>query len=157
MAVGGKKTILLVEDEIPIAMKGKGDLEGSGYEVVMADSGERAIEEFRNNDRIDLVLMDIYLGGGIDGIDAAAAMLEEREVPIIFLSSHVESGTAAKIEKLTCYGYVAKSSGKAALDISISAALRLFETSEKNEIRIAGTDKDGKSATRERPEPAEAA
>jgi CheY-like chemotaxis protein len=34
--------------------------------------------------------MDINLGPGIDGADAATEILKERDFPLVFLSSHTE-------------------------------------------------------------------
>ena len=72
---GSQKKILLVEDEIIIAMTSQLSLKKFGYEVIAAHSGEKAVETFTNDDSIDLVLMDIDLGKGIDGTEAATAML----------------------------------------------------------------------------------
>ncbi|TVR05808.1 MAG: response regulator, partial [Spirochaetaceae bacterium] len=47
-------------------------LEKAGYHVVHVTTGERAIETATNkSDSIDLILMDIDLGDGIDGTEAA--------------------------------------------------------------------------------------
>ena len=86
-----QKTILLVEDESLIALTEKEDLEDYGYRVLTANSGEKAVEVFRKNPSIDLILMDINLGTGIDGTEAAITILEERDIPIVFLSSETQT------------------------------------------------------------------
>lgn len=126
-----KKTILLVEDEVLIAMNEKNDLEKYGYEVIIDHSGEKAVEVFKKNNAIELVLMDINLGNGIDGAEAAKIILDERETPVIFLSCHIEREIVDKTQKIRSYGYVVKNSGIAVLDASIKTALRLFETEQK--------------------------
>lgn len=125
------KTLLIVDDEMLIAESERLDLEKYGYEVVTAHSGERSIEIFRNSDSIDLVLMDIDLGRGIDGTEAASMMIKEREVPVVFLSSHMEPEIVEKTERITSYGYVVKHSGITVLDASIKMAFRLFEANQK--------------------------
>ena len=56
------KTILLVEDQFLIAMSEKSALEKFGYAIVVANSGEKAIElAARAEATIDLILMDIDL------------------------------------------------------------------------------------------------
>ena len=57
-----QKTLLLVEDEVIIAVMETEQLKRYGYNVVSASSGEKAIELFKKNDAIDLILMDINLG-----------------------------------------------------------------------------------------------
>ncbi len=127
-----KKTILLVEDEALIAMSEKIKLEKYGFNVLTAHSGKDAINTFNNN-KTDLVLMDIDLGSGIDGTEAAEIILKEKEIPIVFLSSHIEPEIVEKTEKITSYGYVVKNSGITILDASIKMAFKLFE--EKQRIK----------------------
>lgn len=121
------KTILLVEDQVLIAMAEKIGLERCGYSVLIANSGEGAIELIAGNAALDLVLMDIDLGEGIDGTEAAQAILRNRDIPIVFLSSHTEAEIVEKTEKISSYGYVVKNSGITILDASIKMAFKLFE------------------------------
>jgi len=137
--VPAKKTLLLVEDEVIIAMAQKAQLEKYGYSVLLASSGEKAISLFAESTDIQLVLMDIDLGSGIDGTAAAALILDIRDVPVVFLSSHTESAVVEKTEKISSYGYVVKNSGMTVLDASIKMAFKLFEANRKitaNEIKL---------------------
>ncbi len=122
-----QKTILLVDDEMIIAMAGKKSLENHGYNVIIADSGESAFDLFIKNSDIDLILLDIDLGRGIDGPQTATEILRMREIPIVFLSSHTEPDIVEKTEKITSYGYVVKNSGITVLDASIKMAFKLFD------------------------------
>jgi len=78
------KTILLVEDESLIAKIEKKMLEAHGYNTIVANTGEAAIDIFRKNNAIDLILMDIGLGSGIDGTETAGIILKDHEVPLLF-------------------------------------------------------------------------
>ncbi|MGE5499858.1 MAG: response regulator, partial [Syntrophothermus sp.] len=131
MGSESKKTILLVEDEEILAVSGEMFLRKYGYNVITAECGEAAIEIFRKNPMIDLILMDIDLGDGMDGTEAAKTILKERHIPIVFLSSHTEQEIVEKTEKITSYGYVVKNSGITVLDESIKMAFKLFEAYEK--------------------------
>ncbi len=126
------KTILLVEDEAFIAMSEKRLLEQYGYVVKIASSGEAAVESVKTSSGIDLVLMDINLGKGMDGTQAAELILIDRDIPIIFVSSHSEREVVEKTEKITSYGYVVKSSSITVLDASIKMAFKLFDEKEKS-------------------------
>jgi PAS domain S-box-containing protein len=121
------KNILIVEDEIVIAMAEASMLERYGFKAVIAGSGEAAVETVRSNPGIDLVLMDIHLGRGMDGIEAARAILTVRNIPIIFLSSHIEPEIVNRTEEVCSYGYVVKNSGETVLMTSIKMAFRLAE------------------------------
>ncbi len=114
-----QKLLLLVEDEYLIAMSEQMDLEKYGYKVILAHSGEEAIKTFNTNHNIDLIIMDIDLGKGIDGTEAAKIILDNHDVPILFMSSHMEPNIVEKTEKITSYGYVVKNSSITVLDASI--------------------------------------
>lgn len=126
-----KKTILLVEDEVLIALSEKMSLEKYGYGVITSLTGEKAVEIFQANPAIDLVLLDIDLGDGIDGTETATRILKARDIPIVFLSSHSEPEIVEQTEKISSYGYVAKNSKITILDASIKMAFRLFEANWK--------------------------
>ena len=97
-----RKTILLVEDESMIAMAEAQTIEGFGYAVRTARSGEAAVEIASGDSRPDLILMDIDLGKGMSGPEAAAQILRISDIPIVFLTSHAERemavGTPALME-----------------------------------------------------------
>lgn len=133
------KNILLVEDETILAMNEKTQLEKYDYSVEIANSGEKAIDIVRTSQNIDLILMDINLGRGIDGTEAAKMILEDFDIPIVFLSSHAESEIVEKTEKITSYGYVVKSSSITVLDTSIKMAFRLFDAKKQIEEVFDGS------------------
>ena len=75
--------------------------------VGIAASGEQAIEmavQLRPN----LVLMDIHLGGPMDGITAAQAIRAQTDIPCIFLSAFDGEGSRARAKLANPAGYLAK-------------------------------------------------
>src|SRR3990172_2724296 len=114
-----KKNILLVEDELIIAHAEAQTLKDNGYTVIISPSASHAIETVKSGEEIDLILMDIDLGKGMDGTDAAEIILRERDIPVLFLSSHTEPEIVGKTEKITSYGYVVKNTGNTVLFASI--------------------------------------
>jgi PAS domain S-box-containing protein len=122
------KNILLVEDEAILALSEKAALERYGYAVTTVDSGEQAVQAMADSPAdFDLVLMDINLGSGMDGTEAAALILKQHDLPVIFLSSHTNPDVVGKTEKITSYGYVVKCSSITVLDASIKMAFRLHD------------------------------
>jgi len=122
----GVRLILLVEDEAIIAMEEAMILRTEGYEVIQAFSGEEAVLiAGRRNASIDMILMDIDLGSGIDGTEAARQILEFCDIPIVFLSSHTEKEIVDKTEKITSYGYIVKNFPPIILNTSIKMAHKL--------------------------------
>ena len=128
------KTILLVEDEVIIALMEIKQLEKEGYNVIHVEDGLQAIELVREKrDQIDIILMDIDLGPGIDGTQTATEILKTHDIPIVFLSARVEKEVVQKTEKITSYGYVVKNSGIIVIDASIKMAFKLYEANKKTE------------------------
>lgn len=82
------KRILIVEDEIVIALDLKMSLQSNGHKVLdIVSTGEAAVRRARDL-KPDVILMDINLKGNINGIEAAKAILEEDpDENIIFVSA----------------------------------------------------------------------
>ncbi len=128
---GNNKAILIVEDEAILAMQEKIELEKYGYNVHHVCTGENAVETILKEQLpIDLILMDINLGKGIDGTQAAEEILKFKDIPIVFLSSHTEAELVELTEKISSYGYIVKGTNITVLDASIKMAFKLFEVNK---------------------------
>ncbi len=132
------RVILLVEDEPLVAMAQQETLQRYGYRVVWASTGERAVEIAAERPEIDLVLMDINLGPGMDGTDAAQQILKTKELPVVFLLSYTDPKVVEKTEEIVSYGYIVKSSGDAVLLASLKTAFRLFDSRNRALETLAG-------------------
>ena len=83
-------TRLLVDDERIIAFNLARRLTTLGYTVLAtAGSGREAIRQAVDL-RPDLVLMDVGLPGGMDGLEAAAHIQAQAAIPIIYLTGSPE-------------------------------------------------------------------
>jgi CheY-like chemotaxis protein len=125
------KTILLVEDQLLIARMNTTIIEGFGYNVITARTGEEAVNAVDMSYEIDLVLMDVELGSGIDGTEAARQIMALRDLPIVFLTSHSEREYVERVREITRYGYVIKNSGEFVLQSSIAMAFELFDANQQ--------------------------
>jgi len=123
-----RKTILLVEDEILIAADRAEFLERNGFHVLTVINGHQAIEKVGSDGKIDLILMDINLGKGMDGTQVAEIILKEHDIPVVFLSNYTEAKVVEKTHKVKSYGYVVKDSGDTVLLASVKMAFRLYDT-----------------------------
>lgn len=123
--------LLLVEDQGIIALAQKKILQKYGYSVVLAHSAEQAVQTAAREPELSLILMDIDLGDGPDGAEAAERILAKRDIPIVFLSAHTEPEVVEKTEGITSYGYIVKNSGETVLLASIRMAFRLHEEKRK--------------------------
>lgn len=117
-------TILLVEDELIISLVESRRITDLGYRVVTAKNGETAVDVALTNGNISLILMDINLGKGINGLEAAKKILETKALPVIFLTSHNESEYTESISKIPNYGFVLKNAPDSVLRSTIEAGLK---------------------------------
>ncbi len=133
-----KKDILIVEDQLIIAMDLKLTLEGLGYGVIgIAGTAEECFLYFEN-EKPDLVLMDIMLSGNIDGISAAEMIHKKFDVPIIYLTAHSDENSLLRANLTGPYGYIVKPIEERDLYTSIEIALHRFSVDKelkKNEIK----------------------
>lgn len=102
------KSIMIVEDENIIALDIKNRLRALGYFIpAVVPSGEEAVVEAEKV-KPDLVLMDIMLRGKMDGITAAKSILEDNNIPVIFLTSFSDEKTLRLAHEASPYGYLIK-------------------------------------------------
>jgi diguanylate cyclase (GGDEF)-like protein/PAS domain S-box-containing protein len=115
--------ILVVEDEKIISLDLQRRLEKFGYQVVgLAATGTDAVEKAQSLIP-DIILMDIMLGGDIDGIEAAKQVKQELGIPVIFLTAFADETTLARAKEAEPYGYVLKPFKERELYTTIDIAL----------------------------------
>lgn len=100
--------ILVVEDEPIIAADLADRLTEMGYQVAgQYGSGEAALNHLEQ-DAPDLVLMDIQLGGALDGIETTRRLVEAHPVPVIFLTSNSDEATFARAKSTHPAAFLSK-------------------------------------------------
>ena len=115
--------ILVVEDEALVALHLEQRLQMLGHSVVStAFSGTDALEQTAAH-LPDLVLMDINLGRGISGIEAAQQINRVFDIPVVFVTAHSNDAILQKASAAGPYGYVLKPFEDSALRVTIEIAL----------------------------------
>ena len=105
--VTGKK-ILIVEDEGLLAMDLEEQLAGIGLEIAgVALSGEEALEIVEIVSP-DLVLMDISLKRGMDGVELASELKEKFGVPVVFITGNSDEKTRKRAMSIGPAAYIQK-------------------------------------------------
>ena len=123
--------ILIVEDEQIVAADLKQTLSGLGYEVVgLADTGEAAIH-LASETRPNLVLMDIYLGGSVNGVTAAKEINSLWHIPVVFLTANSNEEVLVEARSAEPYGYLLKPYRVQELDATIRVALQRREATNE--------------------------
>jgi PAS domain S-box-containing protein len=100
--------ILVVEDEAVVALDVQGRLRRLGYEVVGTASSYASALSQAAAARPDLVLMDIALRDGPDGIAAAERLRAELGVPVVFLTAFADAETLDRAKRVSPHGYIVK-------------------------------------------------
>lgn len=98
--------ILIVEDEQIVARDLQRTLEAHGYEVSVAGNGERAIEQATATGP-NLVLLDIVLPGGMDGI-TAAERFQKLNIPVIYITGHPDGHLFDRAQRTEPLAYLVK-------------------------------------------------
>jgi CheY-like chemotaxis protein len=103
------KKILVVEDNEKNMYLMDFILTKSGYQVIKAETGEKAVE-LALKEKPNLVLMDIQLPG-IDGLEATKRIRESKadgKIPIVAITSYAMTGDKEKVLAAGCNGYIEK-------------------------------------------------
>jgi CheY-like chemotaxis protein len=140
-----KVKILIVEDESVIALQLQKTLENFGYAVCsIADSGEEALMK-AEEEKPDLVLMDIFLKGKVDGIEAGSRIQIRFDIPVIFLSAFMDDGLLERAKTAKPFGYLVKPFQEKELH----AAIELGLYKKKTERELLRAKEEAEKAKKE--------
>jgi signal transduction histidine kinase len=115
--------ILIVEDEALLAEELALRVSRMGMTVVgTTGSGHEAVT-LAGAQAPDLVLMDIRLRGGTDGITAASAIRERFGVPVVFITAYSDQATIERAKEAAPLGYLIKPFNERDLYVAIEMAL----------------------------------
>lgn len=101
--------VLIIDDEAPIRLLCRVNLEAEGMEVIEAPNGESGIEKARH-ERPDVILLDVVMPGR-DGWDVAEELIKDeltKEIPIVFLTARAEVRDRARGLDIGGIEYVTK-------------------------------------------------
>lgn len=118
-----KTNILIVEDESIVAKDIQNSLKKLGYNVVGTASNADAALQLVEEQRPDLILMDIMLKGEKSGIDISEEVKEKYNIPVVFLTAYADASTFGKAKETEPYGYIIKPFKEIDLQTSIEMAL----------------------------------
>jgi CheY-like chemotaxis protein len=133
--------ILVVEDDPNVSTVLSARLESMGYRVCgTAETGFEAISGvYRHHP--DLVTMDILLKGKMTGIEAAAKIAEQSDVPIIYMTCLADRNVFERAIKTNPYGYIIKPYDINELRSAIEIAMVKHEAAKSRETLIAQLQK----------------
>ncbi len=126
-----KVNILVVEDEVVVGMEIRQRLKSLGYNVVDVVSSEEDAIKKAEETHPHLVLMDIKLGGKMDGINAAAQIKNQHDIPVIYITAYSDDETLRRAKITEPYGYILKPFEERELHSNIEIALYKHEIEKK--------------------------
>ncbi|MCB0552108.1 MAG: LytTR family transcriptional regulator DNA-binding domain-containing protein, partial [Phaeodactylibacter sp.] len=111
-----------------------------GYEVVGINTrGEDALNTIENN-RPDIILMDIVLTGKMNGIEAARIILKKFQVPLIFLTSNSDDATFQRALTAKPYAFISKPFQKSELERTLKLTLQRIAIEQESAPSPESTD-----------------
>ena len=119
----GGPRVLIVEDEAITALDLSNELTGLGYEICgVVDTAEDAVAAAVQQ-RPALVLMDVRLANGGDGIETARAICSRHDTAIVFLTAHSDEATLSRALEVSPFGYLIKPFRARDLKVAIDLAV----------------------------------
>ena len=130
--------VLVVDDEAPIRLLCRVNLEAEQMDVVEAADGLTGLEAARR-ERPDVILLDVMMPG-LDGWRVAEELLEDPDtsaIPIVFLTARAELRDQARGLDLGGLDYVTKPFNPVELAQTIRDVINRVEGGERDELRRA--------------------
>jgi len=128
--------VLVIDDEAPIRLLCRVNLEAEGMEVLEANDGPSGLEEARR-EKPDVILLDVMMPA-LDGWRVAEHLLEDgqtKDIPIIFLTARAEFRDRARGLDIGGVDYVTKPFNPLELASLVRALLARIERGEREELR----------------------
>ncbi len=115
--------IMVVEDEIVVAMELQSRLTALGYTVTGIVAGGEDAVDLAEKAMPDLVLMDVKLAGDIDGVETARVLRERHNIPVVYVTAHADDDTLQRAKHTYPLGYIVKPFSDSDLRATIEVAL----------------------------------
>lgn len=129
-----EKKVLIVEDESMIALDLKLILTRAGYKVcAVADSVIQALKVIEEQ-KPEMVLLDIFLKGALNGIDLAIK-LREKNIAFVYLSANFQESILELAKATQPYGFLVKPFREKELLIALDVAFFRHQNSMESKLR----------------------
>jgi len=128
--------VLVIDDEAPIRLLCRVNLEAEGMEVIEAPDGPSGVDKARE-ERPDIILLDVMMPG-LDGWRVAEQLFEDDRtvrIPIIFLTARAEFRDRARGLDIGRVDYVTKPFNPLELAPLVQSLLDRLDRGERDELR----------------------
>ncbi len=132
--------VLIADDEAVIRMGLRTMLEDKGHKVVAsAVDGASAIQMTRT-EKPEVILMDIKMPG-MDGIQAARKIMQERPTPVVMLTAYSQRELVNEAREASVFGYLVKPVKEDLLDATLDLAVTRFKEWQKVQKQVQDLQK----------------
>ena len=128
--------VLVIDDEAPIRLLCRVNLEAEGMHVLEAGDGPAGLEEARSSNP-DVILLDVMMPG-LDGWAVAEQLVEDattKDIPIVFLTARAELRDRARGLELGGVDYVTKPFNPVELASLVRELLKRVRAGERADLR----------------------
>jgi DNA-binding response OmpR family regulator len=128
--------VLVIDDEAPIRLLCRVNLEAEGVEVVEAGDGPAGIEA-AERERPDVVLLDVMMPG-LNGWSVAERLLENektRDIPIVFLTARADLRDRARGMDVGGLDYITKPFNPVELASLVTGVVAAVQRGEREQVR----------------------
>jgi two-component system, NtrC family, nitrogen regulation response regulator NtrX len=127
-----QKTVLIVDDEPGIRDTLRGVLKDEGFEVEAVGTGEACLKAVESK-AFGCILLDIWLGKGIDGLETLKRLRENgSDAAVVMISGHGNIETAVKATKLGAFDFIEKPLSLEKTVVTVKNAIRQRELERSN-------------------------
>jgi DNA-binding LytR/AlgR family response regulator len=136
-----KLKVLIVEDDPMISESLKDILDMLEHEVVgIAENADEAIS-LCNEKQPEIALLDIQIGGDIDGVDLSQIINSRFDIPLIFTTAFADNTTVSRAKEQGPFGYLVKPYGVKDINAAIEVAMAAYGRLKDAEKKGAGMSK----------------
>jgi two-component system alkaline phosphatase synthesis response regulator PhoP len=132
----GMTKVLVIDDEAPIRLLCRVNLEAEGMDVIEAADGPSGVEKARDEGP-DVILLDVMMPG-LDGWRVAEQLLDDpstTRIPIVFLTARAEFRDRAKGLDIGGVDYITKPFNPLELAPLVQRLLDRIDRGERDELR----------------------
>jgi two-component system nitrogen regulation response regulator NtrX len=127
------KNILIIDDESGIRESLSGILEDEGFRTIATSSAEEGLELIET-ENVSLILLDIWLGEGMDGMTALTRIKERHDIPVIMISGHGTIETAVQAVHGGAFDFIEKPLSYDKVILSVANGLRVARLEQENRL-----------------------
>jgi len=135
--------IIIVEDDEITALNLNLSLQKQGYNIIAVCDNIAQAKNKINSYKPDIIIIDISLQEGNDGIELAKVIRNKYNLPFIYLTSYSDDDIITQAKKTEPYGYIVKPFDPSSLHATIQMALFKYEVENerKDDINSLKVDK----------------